>query len=68
VLDFLKLSGDIEWVPASEVIDGAVAQLTFDPKDGKRDTRRQRVLRAIDGLCADRHLAASNGKLALRGD
>lgn len=47
VSDMLDLAGD--GVPQSDLIEGVMAQLP-DPEAGKRDTRRQHTLRAIEEL------------------
>jgi len=45
------------------LISDAVAQLVHDPLEGKRDTRRQRVLRAVEALQRTKHLAINDGKV-----
>lgn len=67
VLSVLKLGADAA-MPQGELIEGTVAQIPFDPKGGKRDTRRQRVLRAVEKMCAERYLTVADGNISFRGD
>ena len=61
VLEIMTLFGDQSIVGAVELIDRAVAALQ-PPEDGKRDTRRQSVTRAIQALSKEK-----DGPLRLEG-
>ena len=61
VLEIMTLFGDQSIVAAVELIDRAVAALQA-PEDGKRDTRRQSVTRAIQALSKEK-----DGPLRLEG-
>lgn len=65
VQEMVTLGGDSPKV--SEVIDAAVAQLPFDAAEGKRDTRRQHVLRAIESLQERGSVRIENGEVLLAG-
>jgi hypothetical protein len=53
VLEIMTLFGDQSIVGAVDLIDRAVAALQA-PEDGKRDTRRQSVTRAIQALSKEK--------------
>jgi KaiC/GvpD/RAD55 family RecA-like ATPase len=61
VLEIMTLFGDQSIVAAVDLIDRAVAALQA-PEDGKRDTRRQSVTRAIHALSKEK-----DGPLRLEG-
>jgi hypothetical protein len=61
VLEIMTLFGDQSIVGAVDLIDRAVAALQA-PEDGKRDTRRQSVTRAIQALSKEK-----DGPLRLEG-
>ena len=61
VLEIMTLFGEQSIVSAVELIDRAVAALQA-PEDGKRDTRRQSVTRAIQALSKEK-----DGPLRLEG-
>ncbi len=61
VLEIMTLFGEQSVVSAVELIDRAVAALQV-PEDGKRDTRRQSVTRAIQALSKEK-----DGPLRLEG-
>jgi hypothetical protein len=61
VLEIMTLFGDQSVVAAVDLIDRAVAALQA-PEDGKRDTRRQSVTRAIQALSKEK-----DGPLRLEG-
>lgn len=61
VLEIMTLFGDQSIVAAVDLIDRAVAALQA-PEDGKRDTRRQSVTRAIQALSKEK-----DGPLRLEG-
>lgn len=63
--DLQGLTGD--GVTASELIDAAVNQLT-GPEEGKRDRRREVVLRALESLIADGVVVKNNEQLAILGE
>lgn len=53
ILEIMTLFGSESVVSAAELIDRAVAALPA-PEEGKRDTRRQSVVRAINGLSREK--------------
>lgn len=61
ILEVMTLFGSESVVSAIELIDRAVAALPA-PEDGKRDTRRQSVVRAINGLSKEK-----DGPLKIEG-
>ena len=61
ILEIMTLFGSESVVSAIELIDRAVAALPA-PEDGKRDTRRQSVVRAINGLSKEK-----DGPLKIEG-
>lgn len=64
ILEVMTLFGSESVVSAMELIDKAVAALPA-PEDGKRDTRRQSVVRAINGLSKEKDgpLKVEGGKV-----
>jgi hypothetical protein len=53
VLEVMSLFGDQSIVKANELIDKAVETMP-EPEDGKRDTRRQTIVRALNGLSREK--------------
>ena len=64
ILEVMTLFGSESVVSAVELIDKAVAALPA-PEEGKRDTRRQSVVRAINGLSREKDgpLKVEGGKI-----
>lgn len=64
ILEIMTLFGSESVVSAMELIDKAVAALPA-PEEGKRDTRRQSVVRAINGLSREKDgpLKVEGGKI-----
>ena len=54
-------------VPTSDVIDASVCQMPFDSAAGKRDKRREHVLRALNGLVERGLLVVDDGKVSVAG-
>lgn len=53
-------------VPQAEVIDAAVNHLPFDAAEGKRDKRREHVLRALSNLAERGALVTDNGMVSTK--
>jgi len=61
VLEVVELFGDKDVIPLVDLVERAVETLP-QPEDGKRDTRRQRVARALDSLSKEK-----DGPLQVKG-
>lgn len=61
--DLIALSGEIT---TSALIDNVVNQIPYDQAEGKRDTRRQHVLRAIESLVDTGRMSTSGGLVSLQ--
>lgn len=66
VLDLVGLGAGNPGV--EDVITEAVKQVPFDPADGKRDTRRQHCLRALEALRDAGRVLLADGKVGLPGE
>ncbi len=62
VLEMLETFGERDIVPLAELIDAAVAALPA-PEAGKRDTRRQTVVRAVESLSKEK-----DGPMQVKGN
>lgn len=54
-------------VSQQEIIDAAVSHIAFDPAEGKRDKRREHVLRALNALSERGSLVTDNGMVSMKG-
>jgi hypothetical protein len=61
ILEVMSLFGSQSIVKAEELIQKAVETMP-EPEDGKRDTRRQTIVRAINGLSREK-----DGPLKIEG-
>lgn len=63
VKKWVALAG--EAVPVTQVIDEAVQQIPFDEAAGRRDTRRQHAMRALESLAARKAVVIDGALVAL---
>ena len=61
--DIHDLTG--QGVNTTVLVDNAVAQIPFDKAEGKRDKRREHVLRAVQSLVAAGRIANSGGEICI---
>ena len=63
--DLADMCEDDEPVHLYALINNAVAQMPFDQTQGKRDSRRTTISRAVDSLQRQNFIAIEHGKVAL---
>lgn len=61
--ELIELTGE---VTTSALIDNVVNQIPYDLAEGKRDTRRQHVLRAIESLVESGRMSTAGGLVSLQ--